>query len=357
MNKTLKIFINSLFIGFFLFFYLLAGEIGSFKLTGKSFDYLMFFLLLTFIIVYLLYLINQKIDNKTQLKNNFALWFLIIYPLNLLILAIILYLAGRIFNLLHFNNISFDILYVRNKELALKIIFISIISLLIYLISDYFMSAYNKLMNLRLRGEQIAADKLRLNFEVLENQLKPHYLFNNLNTISALIYTNKEKAENFIYQLANTYDYVLKCTQKRLVPVSEELKFIDAYTFLMKTRYENALNIKLNIDNEAKKGFIVPLSLQLLVENALKHNVMDKENPLNINIYNEKNYLIVENSLNTTNNQSLKANKLKDEPRTKSHKIGLKNISERYKLISNKEVKISKAKTFRVAIPILKNNE
>lgn len=99
---------------------------------------------------------------------------------------------------------------------------------------------------MQLHGEKLGADKLRLHCEALENQLKPHYLFNNLSTVIALIYSDKQIAEDYVRQLAKTYRYILACKNKKTISIKKELDFIDAYTFLMKTRYKKVQIKKTN---------------------------------------------------------------------------------------------------------------
>lgn len=354
MNKSWKILIGSTLTGIFVFFYLLISETGSIRLSGKFVDYLIFFLFLANTIGFSVSYLNREIENKTSLKENFILWFMLIFIINGTVLTVILLIFAKLFNFMYFSQVDFEVFFIRNKNLSLKINALSALILVVYIISDYALYSYHKYLDIQLHGEKLAADKLRLHFEALENQLKPHYLFNNLNTVISLIYSDKLMAEHYVRQLAKTYRYILACKNKKTISIQQELDFIDAYTFLMKTRYEKALFVKINVDDYSKKGYIVPLSLQILVENAIKHNQIREQKPLLIQIFTEGNYLVVENNLNgnidsvTINNQLIT-----NINRIKSHKIGLQNIQKRYELISNKKVQIKKTNVFRVEIPIL----
>jgi len=354
MNKNGKILISSTLSGFFIFFYLLISETGSLHLSGKIIDYLVFFLFLVNSIGFSISWLNRKIKNKTSLKENFVLWFLLIFIVNGIVLTAILLVFTKLFNFVYFSQLDFDIFLIRNKNPGLKISVLSILSLVIFIISDYALYSYYKYLHIQVHGEKLAADKLRLHFETLENQLSPHYLFNNLNTVISLVYSDKQLAENYVRQLAKTYRYILACKNKKIINIQKELDFIDAYTFLMKTRYKKALFVKINVDSNSKKGYIVPLSLQILVENAIKHNQIQEQKPLSIKIFNERNYLVVENNLNGDLNSVIINNQLiTNINHVKSHKIGLQNIQKRYELISNKKVQIIKTDIFRVEIPIL----
>ena len=190
--------------------------------------------------------------------------------------------------------------------------------------------------------QEIVAKTETAKFESLKNQLDPHFLFNSLNVLTSLIGENPQQAERFTTKLSKVYRYVLEQRNKDLVPIEEELKFAKTYMELLGMRFEEAVqfNIPDNISTNELK--IVPLSLQLLLENAVKHNVVSTSKPLTINIYEEGSYLMITNNVNPK------------EAIGKSTKIGLQNIADRYGLITEKGVKIeNNNKTFKVSLPLL----
>jgi two-component system LytT family sensor kinase len=190
--------------------------------------------------------------------------------------------------------------------------------------------------------QEIVAKTETAKFESLKNQLDPHFLFNSLNVLTSLIGENPQQAERFTTKLSKVYRYVLEQRNKDLVPIEEELKFAKTYMELLGMRFEEAVqfNIPDNISTNELK--IVPLSLQLLLENAVKHNVVSTSKPLTINIYEEGSYLMITNNVNPK------------EAIGKSTKIGLQNIADRYGLITDKGVKIeNNNKTFKVSLPLL----
>ena len=190
--------------------------------------------------------------------------------------------------------------------------------------------------------QEIVAKTETAKFESLKNQLDPHFLFNSLYVLTSLIGENPQQAERFTTKLSKVYRYVLEQRNKDLVPIEEELKFAKTYMELLGMRFEEAVqfNIPDNISNNELK--IVPLSLQLLLENAVKHNVVSTSKPLTINIYEEGSYLMITNNVNPK------------EAIGKSTKIGLQNIADRYGLITDKGVKIeNNNKTFKVSLPLL----
>lgn len=217
--------------------------------------------------------------------------------------------------------------------------FILIINILIAVHAIYFFKA---LTNKKVQEHEVISKTETAKFESLKNQLDPHFLFNSLNVLTALIHENPKQAEKFTTKLSKIYRYVLQQKSQDLIEVTQELQFAKAYMDLLKIRFENAIDfiIPENFDNDALK--IVPLSLQLLLENAVKHNVISATKKLKITIYKENNYLVIENNINLKNNLA------------NSTKVGLKNIIDRYALVTNSEVIITDdQQLFTVKLPLL----
>jgi len=190
--------------------------------------------------------------------------------------------------------------------------------------------------------QQIVAKTASAQFETLKNQIDPHFLFNSLNVLTALIDENPKQAERFTTKLATVYRYVLEQRNKELVPLSEELQFAKTYIELLQMRFEEAIHFQISVSLTDDTLKVVPLSLQLLLENAVKHNVLSVESPLKITIYKEGDFLCVENSLHLK------------KAIGSSTQVGLQNISDRYGLISEQTVSITKTSTtFVVKIPLL----
>jgi len=209
-------------------------------------------------------------------------------------------------------------------------------------VTFHFVYFYNRYQQKKVKESQIVAKTESAKFESLKNQLDPHFLFNSLNVLTALIGENPKQAEKFTTKLSKVYRYVLQQKDKDLIPLEEELKFAKSYMELLNMRFEGG--IKFSIPETASNPDlkIVPLSLQLLLENAVKHNVITTDNPLNIKIYEENGFLSIENNIN------------QKESIGKSTKVGLKNINQRYSLITNEEVEITnKNKIFKVRLPLL----
>lgn len=188
----------------------------------------------------------------------------------------------------------------------------------------------------RLKKEQISA-----RYEALKSQVNPHFLFNSLNVLSSLVHRDADLAEKFIRQLSDVYRYILDSREKETVPVSEELETLRAYLFLMDIRFGAALQVRISIPDNVR-GQIAPLTLQMLVENALKHNEISKSNPLYIDIFTEEDaWVVVRNNL-------APKNILPD-----STGIGLANIQAQYQMLSDKTVLITDHDGFfTVKVPV-----
>jgi LytS/YehU family sensor histidine kinase len=192
------------------------------------------------------------------------------------------------------------------------------------------------------REQKLKEENLIFQNETLKSQVNPHFLFNSLNTVSSLIHTNPEKAEQFINSLSSVYRYIIENAPKDKVPIQSELDLLNRYFDLHRVRDEE--KIVLSIDySDADDYRILPVSLQILLENAIKHNSATRENPLNISVFFEGEYIVVKNNLQK------KASQLK------STGIGLKNLAERIRLISGKELIVEQdGSFFIVKIPLLK---
>jgi len=189
----------------------------------------------------------------------------------------------------------------------------------------------------KLNKERIAAE-----LAALKNQINPHFLFNSLNTLSSLVYKDPEQADEFIQQLSKVYRYLLENKEKDLIPLSEELNFIESYIYLLKIRFKEGFEVSIQLQPEHLQTLIAPNSLQILLENAVKHNIIAKKTPLAIRIYEQGNFLVVENNLQERRNKEY------------SSKTGLHNINVRYEYLAQKQIVIEQnAQYFTVKIPFI----
>ncbi|MEX1382851.1 2TM domain-containing protein [Lutibacter sp.] len=201
---------------------------------------------------------------------------------------------------------------------------------------------YKALTEKKVTEQQIVAKTETAKYESLKSQIDPHFLFNSLNVLTSLIGENPKLAEKFTTKLSKVYRYVLEQKNKDLIDLDEELLFAKTYMELLKMRFEDAVIFEIPEKASNSELKIIPLSLQLLLENTIKHNVVSEDNPLTVKIVEENGYLVI------TNNYSPKA------VLEKGTKVGLKNIIDRYNLITLKKVSVEKTgETFTVKLPLL----
>jgi len=219
-------------------------------------------------------------------------------------------------------------------------IFCTIMIIAIYE-SIYFM---NELRDSIEEKENLKRESLSAQLNALKTQVNPHFLFNNLNTLAAVIPEDHELAVEFVQQMSKVYRHILEVKDENSILLKEELDVLKAYGFLLQTRFGKNLDIDINVPEEKLKQRIVPFSLQLLMENAIKHNIVSSEKPLKISVFAENGHLLVSNNLQMKNQVN------------ESTGIGLENIRNRYKLLGDKEVKvIDNGESFTVSIPLLEN--
>ncbi len=236
---------------------------------------------------------------------------------------------------------SYNFFSDEGSNVLLKIGILLFCTILIYNIIYMVFYSYQQYTKGQVMEVQFKRKQTELQLRALKSQLSPHFLFNSLNTVSSLFQKNIKKAEVFIRSLAKSYQYTLKTYKETLVTIEEELAFVDSYCFLIKTRFGDHLALELELTNKELKSKIPPLTLQMLVENAVKHNIVNEGNQLKIQIKPTNGFLEVRN------------NKTVKRPETKSLKIGLKNIISRYELLVNKPVKIEDYEDFTVKLPLI----
>jgi hypothetical protein len=170
----------------------------------------------------------------------------------------------------------------------------------------------------------LAKENAQSQFQSLKNQVNPHFLFNSLNALSALVHSDPDKAEDFIDEFAKIYRYVLDVKDHNVVALSAELDFLESFMFLQQIRFGDNLKVEKNVPNEKFEHYLPPLALQELIENAIKHNEVSTQRPLTVAVYVEGNVLVVENPI---------------QPRkeiVQSTKTGLANLTQRYNLFGDK---------------------
>ncbi len=281
-----------------------------------------------------IYLRRKFPDFRDDIKRILILFFAIVS-----IIIIVDFLGGLLIsttlNLLGFNSSH----TVRLKTL-IPIIIITTMTMAIYEAVYY----YVRLKKSIREEEQTKQVMIQAQLDTLRNQAQPHFLFNSLNTLRDIIdYDTKDDAKHFVDNLANVYRFILESGNVNLIPLKDELKFAKAYVYIQSERFGDNFKIHWNFSTTEESAMIVPMSLQLLLENTIKHNIISKAKPLTVYVEIKDNYLIVRNKIQAKSTQ------------TPSTKIGLKNIEKRYKLISNQLPIIKNTNSeFIVSLPLLK---
>jgi len=190
--------------------------------------------------------------------------------------------------------------------------------------------------------DQLDKELSQVELQVLTNEMDPHFIFNSLNTLNHLILNQPKQAHLFNNRLAQVYKYFLINKNKDLIPLKDELEFIEDYFYLLQIRHENKLDLQTSLDDKSRQVMIPPCSLQILIENAIKHNEFSETNPLHIKVYVNDHYLQVSNNIKP----KLYA--------VNSTGIGLKNLSSRYKILFKKDITISTShENFIVKLPLI----
>lgn len=218
------------------------------------------------------------------------------------------------------------------------------ISLTVMIMAVYEAIYYNIRLKKSVREEEQSKQAvIQAQLDALRNQAQPHFFFNTLNTLRDIIDQNsKEDASKFVDKLSDMYRFLLEAGNSNLIPLKDELKFSKAYIHIQSERFGDNLKLNWNIPETATDRMIVPMSLQLLLENAIKHNVISKAKPLEVHVHFENDHIVVTNKIQAKSTQ------------LPSTKVGLKNIEKRYALITDKLVEIvHNEHQFSVSLPVL----
>jgi two-component system LytT family sensor kinase len=216
-----------------------------------------------------------------------------------------------------------------------------LINLIVYMFLHLLFQNY-KTQQIGIELERTKSVNIGAQYELLKQQVNPHFLFNSLNTLKSMVEIQDPHSTDFILKLSDFYRFTLESRKMDLITVSEELRILNSYAYLLKARFEDGFVLSETIEPKQLEASIPPFSLQLLLENCIKHNVVSLEKPLHIRLYTEADYIVIENKI-----QLKKGNMI-------STGIGLDNINKRFMHLVNKEIRIDKEDTiFKVKIPVI----
>jgi two-component system, LytTR family, sensor kinase len=289
-----------------------------------------------------LYLFNTQLDWWIPWRKHFAGRFLTGYVATVAIGMVISIGLALLFMTISGEEFFWKGLSREDEDLLLKVTILMLSSLFIYKVVYALLYSYQHYAVAQIENLQSERKQLELQFEALKSQISPHYLFNSLNTISSLIFKDLPSAEQFIRRLAQTYQYILATQDKKFVLLKEEVDFVQSYYYLLRIRFQQQLNVEINLPSGIMSSKIPPLTLQMLVENAVKHNTLNSDQKLFIYITAQDNtYLKV---INTKTGALDHVN---------SFKVGLENIRKRYQYFTDKRIEVRDEDKFTVSLPVI----
>lgn len=329
-------------LGTVFYAYLHFSETGFFPEFARNYRGFLAGFFLGMITGGALYATNKLLNRWIPWRNYFASRFLVGYISNFIIAMLIVSAAAWAVDEFSAHPIFWKSFTLRDSDLAVKTIILLATSLFIYTIIYAMLFSYQHYAVAQIETLQNERKQLELQFEALKSQISPHYLFNSLNTISSLIFKDTRSAEQFIRRLAQTYQYILSTQNKPYVLLREEVEFVQSYYYLLRIRFQQQLTVDINLPPGIMDSKIPPLTLQMLVENAVKHNNPVNDQKLFIYITAQDNtYVKVINT--KTNNQF----------NVSSFKVGLENIRKRYQFFTEKKIEVRDDEKFMVSLPVI----
>ena len=341
MRGSVKVLVIGMLIGILLFAFDVSLRVLSdvglppFSILWQEVAlYILYSVPLSFVNSYFFDYVNEKINWGSKHKTRLTFGFFGSVLLTIFTLFIV-----RILHRVVIDGLSFTSFF---ESETLQFYFIALIITLVISLFFHAFYFYKMLQEKRVKEQKIIAGTASAKFESLKNQIDPHFLFNSLNVLTSLIDENPNNAQKFTTSLSKIYRYVLDQKDKELVDVQEELAFAKTYMALLEMRFENSITYEAPKTVQNPEAKVVPLSLQLLLENAIKHNIVSESKPLHIRIFEEDNQLVLEN------------NYQKKDVLQNRKGVGLQNIADRYNIVTDRKISIEQTDAFfRVKLPEL----
>lgn len=326
--------------------YLHFNETGRFPVLRAAGKEIIGSIFIGWTLGFSLYLFNRLLDRWLPWRKYFAGRFIIGIVSNLAIATVITIGLGMAFVTLSGDQLFWKGISPRDEDVLIKIIILLMTTLFIYKVVYALLYSYQHYAIAQIETLQSERKQLELQFEALKGQISPHYLFNSLNTISSLIFKDLPSAEQFIRRLSQTYQYILATQNKKYVLLKEEVDFVQSYYYLLRIRFQQQLNVEINLPSGIMNSKIPPLTLQMLVENAVKHNTLSADKKLFIYITAQDNtYLKIINT------------KTGIIDSVSSFRVGLENIKRRYQYFTDKKIEVKDEDKFTVSLPVIHHKE
>jgi sensor histidine kinase YesM len=340
------IMFGSAVTGFLFYAYLHYSESGIFPSFRKEQLQILACLVVSAAVGMTLYFFNRKLNQWLPWRNYFTSRFLVGYITNTaLAFGMTLGLAMAIASLKG-SKTFWKALDANDADLKWKMAILLVTIMFIYNVIYALLYSYQHYVIAQIETLQNERKQLELQFEALKSQVSPHYLFNSLNTISSLLFKDIPSAEQFIRRLAQTYQYILSTQHKKCVLLKEEVDFVQSYYYLLRIRFQQQISVEINLPAGIMNSRIPPLTLQMLVENAVKHNQLTSDKKLFIYITAQDNlYVKVINTKTSVLNG------------VDSFQVGLENIRRRYQYFTNKKIEVRDDDKFTVSLPVLNQRQ
>lgn len=338
MKKYLIFFVIVSVLGISIFVYLFYSETGTLPTLAKEKYFFVISVIMANLSSLMASAIDKTLDKFISWKKMFFTRFVAGFLLNFIAVSLLLGVLG--YSIVLYYKQKAEPFYLQWHEEIWKLGILNLIILFIYEVFYGWFYSYRYFASTQVDQLRSERWQMELQFESLKSQISPHYLFNCLNTISSLLYKDSKVAEEFIRRMADTFRYVINNQKRKLVTLSEELAFVKSYYYLMQVRYQDHLQLDINIPSRLMDSKIPPLAIQMLIENAVKHNEISKSHPLFIYIAAQDNTFI-----NVSSTKTIASN-------AHSLNIGLANIKNRYKFFTNEKIIIKDTDKFVVQLPV-----
>lgn len=357
MNWILRNLVITSLLTLGIFYFIFYSETGELPVFSENWEGLILAIILGNFGGATMYYINQRLNNSFSWNEKRALRFAAEMVSGIVIfscLALLFYLAIISPNISIKGEDTFWAVY---WDGILKFGILLLVLLYLYSLVNFSMYSYNQYAVVQIESLSVERDQLNLKFEALRSQLSPHFLFNSLNTISSLAYRDINIAEKYIRNLAATYNYLLKTDGNKLVSLIDEIEIVNSFFYMQQMKFGDCIFLDIKLSPVTLETKIPPLTIQMLVENALKHNLICKEKDLRIEIFEENDRIVVQNNLIEKPVLLRVGNETFNRPKeNSSHKIGLNNIRKRYHFFTNKEIEINRNEFFIVSLPQIESD-
>ncbi|MGM0579411.1 MAG: sensor histidine kinase [Bacteroidota bacterium] len=336
-KRLLQAIVTS-YVLYYVISYILNGELeGPLKMLSVEFIFVALYITVTF---FILTYISSRF-NKLSAKNEQIWWIRFLELILVIVVGILLnYLLFVLPTILRHGQ---EIMLKQPDGRSRLIYSLHLIVVLCYYYFVERINTQSRLKDFELKSERLLKENTEAQLLALKNQINPHFLFNSFNILNSLIELDPDRAKQFLEKLSNIYRVFLENINESLIPLNKEIEVMESYSALLQTRFQNHLNIDINLKENNSNWLVPPGVSQMLMENAIKHNGFNKNKPLIIEIYKEGEFLVVKNN-----------KQVRNEPST-STGIGLRNIKARYELQGNQELLIENTdQFFTVKVPLLK---